>query len=208
MKILTTLALTTLLSTLAFSQTTMCFKENHKNMSTIETAKLSGGECNNIKSVKDMKNEGWDVDDIKINGSNYIYIFKKENISSAAVDMDALETQILQRLEVRKNETERKRKVEIKYNMSISGKKLYIKKCQTCHGDKGEKEVGTSRAINSIGLSDFKTTIRDYVLGTYDRGAAFQMRPYANLMSEKDATNVYIYLKSLKPKKIEKVEKK
>ncbi len=38
---------------------------------------------NNQKYVQDMKNEGWSVADINIDktedGSNYVYIFKKEN---------------------------------------------------------------------------------------------------------------------------------
>ena len=197
MKTFAKLSLVLFASTLAFAETTMCFKENHSDMTTIEKVKLSGGECNDQKSVQDMKKEGWSVDDIKITDNNYVYIFKKEAQQTAQIDMDALEAQILQRLEVKKQEAQKEERRERKYAMSISGKKLYIKKCQNCHGDKGEKVFGTSRAINELTLSDFKLTIRDYKTGTYDRGAAFQMRPYANLMTEKDTINVYLYLKAL-----------
>ena len=33
-------------STLAFSQTTMCFKENHTDLMTLEKVALDGGESN------------------------------------------------------------------------------------------------------------------------------------------------------------------
>ena len=42
-------------TTSIFAQTTMCFKENHSSMSTIETTALNGGACDGKYSVNDMK---------------------------------------------------------------------------------------------------------------------------------------------------------
>ena len=82
MKLLTSITLGLITSASLFAQTTMCFKENHTSMATIESTILDGGLCSSTKTVQDMKNEGWNVDDIKIEksskGNNYIYIFKKE----------------------------------------------------------------------------------------------------------------------------------
>lgn len=119
MKFLPSIALASILTaTIATAQTTMCFKENHKDMSTIENTALHGGECKGFKSAKQMNNEGWKTDDIKItstkNGNNYIYIFKKEEKGLSSVDQAALETKILQRLEQRK-----KRKLLLKNNKSM-----------------------------------------------------------------------------------------
>ena len=38
-----------------FADTTMCFKENHKSMTTIESTPLDGGICAGKFSVNDMK---------------------------------------------------------------------------------------------------------------------------------------------------------
>ncbi len=72
------------------ADTTMCFKENHPSMATIETVPLNGGACGGKYSINDMKNEGWSVEDIKIEntkiGKNYIYILKKEEAPVANFD--------------------------------------------------------------------------------------------------------------------------
>jgi hypothetical protein len=57
-------------STSLLADTTMCFKENHKSMTTIESTPLDGGVCNGKFSVNDMKAKGWNVDDIKISQSS------------------------------------------------------------------------------------------------------------------------------------------
>ncbi|WP_228284989.1 hypothetical protein [Aliarcobacter butzleri] len=67
-------------TTSILADTTMCFKENHSSMSTIENIPLNGGACAGKFSVNDMKKQGWAVDDIKISqaptGMNFIYILK------------------------------------------------------------------------------------------------------------------------------------
>ena len=107
-------------STSLLADTTMCFKENHKSMSTIENTPLDGGICAGKYTVNDMKTKGWSVDDIKIsqtaNGMNFIYILK--NGSTVAVQSSQfsgnqaqMEANILAKLEAKK-EAEEKAKVE------------------------------------------------------------------------------------------------
>lgn len=204
MKLLTTLALSTLAFTTLSAETTMCFKENHTSMTTIEKTTLDGGLCSSKKSVIDMKKDGWTVDDIKIDGNNYIYVFKKETTINN-VNIEALESKILKRLEDNKKEEQRIAKVQLQQRKSRSGKKIYTSKCANCHGEKGEELYGTSRAINQLNLIDFTTTMRDYGLGTYDRGQAIIMRPYQ--LTANDTKNVYVYLQSLKTPKKEEAKK-
>ena len=53
-------------STSLLADTTMCFKENHQSMATIENTPLDGGICAGKNTVNQMKAKGWSVDDIKI----------------------------------------------------------------------------------------------------------------------------------------------
>ncbi|XOB62649.1 c-type cytochrome [Campylobacterota bacterium DY0563] len=211
MKILTSLLTLGLITASSLSaQTTMCFKENHTSMATIESIALDGGECSSNKSVQDMKNDGWSVEDIKIekttNGSNYIYIFKKDENNSSSLDQDALEQRILKKLEERKKAEIQIKKQETLQRMSKSGKKLYIEKCQSCHGEKADEIYGTSRALDALDLSEFQLTMRDYILGEYDRGQAMIMRPYATAIDSRDIKNIYSYIQSLKKPEVEKKE--
>lgn len=212
MKLITSLTLGFLASTSLFAQTTMCFKENHKSMTTIENTKLDGGECKGLNTVKDMKKNGWNTDDIKITststGHNYIYIFKKENLS-LSLNEEQLEQRIMQRLQKRDEEEKAARIVMVKERMSKDGKKLYINKCQKCHGEKANKRAyATSRPLVDLTLDDMQLSIRDYSNQDYDRGNAFVMRPYANILTSKRVKNIYSYIKTLKPKKEKKEESK
>ena len=80
MTILKKLTLLTIATISLKAQTTMCFIENHSNVSTADTVKLNGAICKGSKSAQEMQNEGWSTDDIKINNNNYIYIFKNPKI--------------------------------------------------------------------------------------------------------------------------------
>ena len=74
----------TILSQTLIAKTTLCYKNDWKSPSTIETTKLEGGECNGDSSFEDMIKKGWFLKDIKItkgeNGLNYSYLLtnKKE----------------------------------------------------------------------------------------------------------------------------------
>ena len=75
---------TCLLSSLAFAQETICYKNDVEKPSLIENTPLDGDVCNGKLSFNQMKNNGWDVLDIKItstqNKFNYSYYFiKNEN---------------------------------------------------------------------------------------------------------------------------------
>lgn len=75
------LSATCLFSTNLMAQETICYKNNVDKPSMIEEVGLEGDVCNGKLTVNDMKNDGWDVLDIKItsnqNKFNYSYYFYK-----------------------------------------------------------------------------------------------------------------------------------
>lgn len=81
-KSLITVFATTLLTQGLSAKTTMCYKNEWKSPSTIETVKLDGGECNGQFSFKEMQKNGWRLQDIKItngkDGLNYTYLLTDE----------------------------------------------------------------------------------------------------------------------------------
>lgn len=194
---------TFLLSSLAYSQTTMCFKENHTNLSTLESVKLDGGECQSKYSLTEMKASGWRVEDIKISNNNYIYILKKgtpttSNFTTTNIDEAELERRVLAKME-KKKEIEEKKKEEIRQkNSAQNGANIYVNKCQVCHGEKGLEKPGMSNEIGTLSKSDFKGSIQGYRNGSYNLGTAVQMSSYAYAMSEEDIEDVYYYLQSIK----------
>ncbi|MDY0051499.1 MAG: cytochrome c [Aliarcobacter sp.] len=196
-------------SSLLLADTTMCFKEDHKSMSTIENTPLDGGICAGKNSVTDMKAKGWLVDDIKIsqsaNGMNFIYILKTpvsqtttSNFSGNQADMEA---RILEKLE-KKKEAEKKA-IEIKAikDAAIAGENTYVNKCQSCHGVNGEKNAyNTSRPLKDLSIEDMSVSIRDYKLGNKTSGNAIIMAPYANYLDAKDIKGIYSYLNKINNK--------
>lgn len=68
---------------------TMCFMEKWSSPSTIEKVKMNGGKCNGEKSIEDLKNEGWEIDDIITKehkeGISYMYIMQK-NVAESIVE--------------------------------------------------------------------------------------------------------------------------
>lgn len=89
---------TCLLSNLAFAQDTTCYKNGVEKPSLIEDITLDGGICNGKFSLNQMKNNGWDVLDIKINSSqnkfNYTYYFTKNTNSNQKANNVLLKTSI------------------------------------------------------------------------------------------------------------------
>ncbi|MDZ7819119.1 MAG: plasminogen-binding N-terminal domain-containing protein [Aliarcobacter sp.] len=81
------LSATCLLSNNLFAQETVCFKNDVEKPSTIETIALDGGVCKGNISLNEMKNEGWDVLDIKVvssqNKFNYTYYFIKNETQNS-----------------------------------------------------------------------------------------------------------------------------
>jgi hypothetical protein len=81
------LSATCLLSNNLFAQETVCFKNDVEKPSTIETIALDGGVCKGKISLNEMKENGWDVLDIKIvpsqNKFNYTYYFIKNETQNS-----------------------------------------------------------------------------------------------------------------------------
>jgi len=198
-------------STSIFADTTMCFKENHSSMSTIENIPFEGGLCAGKNSINDMKAKGWNVDDIKIsqtpNGMNFIYILKDgktiQPISSSNFPANSanMEANIIAKLE-KKKEDEKKAKDEKELKEAVTNAEtLYVNKCQNCHGTNGEKNAyNSSRPLKDLTLDDMKESIKDFKNGKNNSINASIMAPYANFLDNKDIENVYAYLKKINKK--------
>ena len=209
MKLIAPLTITLFATTALFSQTTMCFKENHNSMSTIEATKLDGGECKSTFTINDMKSKGWSVDDIKITTKeskyNFIYILKKGTDSSTLMVPNAnlnekqLEEKILNRLEAKKVQEEKELKIEEKLKSKIAGKEMYMNKCQSCHGEKGEKTpYNTSRPLKDLSLEEMESAITKYAVEDDVTGYEIIMKPYASMLNDKKIKEVYEYIQTLK----------
>jgi hypothetical protein len=107
-KLLLVGASTCLLSNLAFAQDTTCYKNEVEKPSLIEDVALDGGICNGKLSLNDMKDNGWDVLDIKINSSknkfNYTYYFTKGNNTKQNNSNILLQTSITENPKISNNE--------------------------------------------------------------------------------------------------------
>lgn len=199
-----------LTSTSIFADTTMCFKENHQSMSTIENTPLDGGICAGKNTISDMKAKGWIVDDIKISqtasGMNFIYILKtpssqntvSSNFSGNQADMEA---RIMDKLEKKKVEEKKAKEIKEIKDAAIAGENTYVNKCQSCHGINGEKNAyNTSRPLKDLSIEDMTISIRDYKLGTKSSNNAIIMTPYANYLDVNDIKGIYSYLNKINNK--------
>ncbi len=195
-------------STSLLAETTMCFKEN-ASMTTIESTPLNGGICNGKYTVNDMKAKGWSVDDIKIsqtaNGMNFIYILKTASSVQAtpviAGNQADMEARIIEKLEKKKVE-EQKAKVEKELkDAQIDAQKIYTSKCQTCHGENGEKKAyNSSRPLKDLSLEDMEESIKDYKNGTKNSGNATIMAPYASFVDYKEIKGIHAYINKINNK--------
>ena len=196
-------------STSLLAETTMCFKENHKSMTTIESTPLDGGICNSKFSINDMKAKGWNVDDIKISqtttGMNFIYILKTASstqvtpvISGNQADMEA---RIVEKLEKKKVEEEKAKVEKELKEASIDAEKIYISKCQTCHGATGEKKAyNSSRPLKDLTYEEMQESIKDYKTGNSNSGNASIMAPYASFIDYKEIKGLHSYLAKINNK--------
>ncbi|PUE64977.1 c-type cytochrome [Arcobacter caeni] len=197
-------------STAILADTTMCFKENHKSMATIENTALDGGLCNGKFTVNDMKAKGWSVDDIKISqtatGMSFIYVLKTASTATSSSsnfigNQAQMEANIMAKLE-KKKEVEEKAKVEqeIKESATIA-KELYTAKCQTCHGVNGEKSAyNSSRPLKDLSVEDMQESIKNYKVGKADSMNANIMASYANFIDYKEIKGIHAYLQSINKK--------
>jgi cytochrome c553 len=196
-------------STSLLADTTMCFKENHQSMSTIENTPLTGGACAGKYTVNDMKAKGWSVDDIKISqtatGMSFIYILKTASTvtpsSNFTGNQAQMEANIMAKLE-QKKVAEEKAKVEQEIKDSaVIAKELYVNKCQTCHGVNGEKSAyNSSRPLKDLSADDMQESIKNYKVGSVNSMNASIMTPYANFVDYKEIKGINAYLKSINNK--------
>ncbi len=197
-------------STSLLADTTMCFKENHKSMTTIESTPLDGGICNSKFSVNDMKAKGWSVDDIKISqsttGMNFIYILKTANSSTPTTsnfvgNQAQMEANIIAKLEKKKVEEEKAKVEKELKEASIDAEKLYTSKCQNCHGVKGEKSAyNSSKLLKDLSLEDMQESIKDYKNGKANSMNANIMAPYANFIDNKELKGIHAYINKINNK--------
>lgn len=198
-------------STSLLADTTMCFKENHKSMSTIENTPLDGGICAGKYTVNDMKTKGWSVDDIKIsqtaNGMSFIYVLKTatavSNTSSSNFvgNQAQMEANIIAKLEKKKEEEIKAKEIKEIQEAAIDGENIYVNKCQNCHGTNGEKSAyNSSRPLKDLSLEDINVSIKDYKNGRIDSQNATLMTPYANYLDEKTIKGIHGYLNKINNK--------
>jgi len=89
--------------------------------------------------------------------------------------------------------------IKTKKEVRAFGKSIYIKKCQSCHGVKANKEPYlTSRKLIKISKSDFEQAINGYMMRSYDRGQASQMHIIADQLNDEDVESIYKYIQTLK----------
>ena len=188
------------------ASTTMCYKKEHLDPSTIETIALDGGECASKNSVLDMKNMGYVIDSLKLqnetSGTTYLYVFKKEvkGISKTreVVTSGITDEQLTARLEAIEKKKEIQ-KVEEKTVSSLeNGENIYNSTCKSCHGDGSMRAYRTARPLNDLTLEEMEVSMRDYANGSKDNGMAMLMTPYVNLVTEEDIQGIYNYLQTLK----------
>lgn len=95
-KLLLASATICLTSNLTFAQETTCYKNEVEKPSLIEDVTLDGGICGGKLSLNQMKNDGWDILDIKITTSqnkfNYTYYFTKGENKKLSLDEETTTT--------------------------------------------------------------------------------------------------------------------
>ena len=184
------------IATMLSADTTMCFKKDWSDLGAIETTFLDGGKCAGAKSVVDMKEDGWIVDDIKIssakNGMDFIYVLKKD--SGVVLTNNQLEDR-LEKMQEKKIEEEKKENIQL---AKENGKKIYTSKCISCHGDGSIRAYNTARPLRDLSVDEIKTSIRAYTHDEKDNGMAILMKPYADLLGSTDVENVADYIQTLK----------
>jgi cytochrome c553 len=110
-----------------------------------------------------------------------------------------MEARILEKLEKKKEEEKKEKEIVVQKNLAQEGKDYYIKKCQSCHGDKGESTIGGySRPLNSLTSEEMRHSISGYTNGTYDRGKASVMQPITSTLTYVTLDKINAYLNSIK----------
>ncbi|AXK49589.1 c-type cytochrome [Aliarcobacter trophiarum] len=190
--------------TYLLADTTMCFKENHPSMSTIESVPLEGGACGGKFSINDMKKKGWLVDDIKINGSSYIYILKTQDhgkaiagVAPSGISQEQMEANIIAKLEAKQEAEEEALIIKENQAMLSEARDLYTTQCQSCHGEKGDKTKGDSK-LKNLSQKDMEQALKDYELGISEEKRSSIYGPaHINYLNNKSIKGIKTYLDSI-----------
>lgn len=192
-------------SALLSASTTMCFKKEHIDPSTIESQKLEGGECGGKLSAQDMQRLGYTVGDIKISsgesGLNYIYIFKKdEPLATVTTDGKMILTKedLRAKMQELRDEEKAEEKEKIRVGNISSGKEFYEANCKQCHGDGTIAAYGVARPLLNLSQTQMENAVRDYDFNKRQSATATIMKPYASLLTTERIQNIYTYLQTLK----------
>jgi len=193
-------------ASLLSAATTMCYKKDHIDPSTIESISLDGGKCAGKLSVADMQKDGYQIDSMKLqdgkNGFNYIYIFSKNTQNTMPMASSAGVVLTDAQLTARLEKIQAKQKVEAEQKQTVSsfedGKKLYETTCKRCHGDGTIKAYNKARPLKSLSLEQMELSIRDISNGTQNNGMAMLMKPYTDLISKQDIVDIHTYLNTKK----------
>ncbi|WP_412175253.1 c-type cytochrome [Campylobacter sp. IFREMER_LSEM_CL2090] len=85
----------------------------------------------------------------------------------------------------------------ISYDLK-KAKEIYFKnKCNTCHGENGEKNSYGKKAIKDLSPEEIKGALKDYANGYFEDQSSdsIQMSIYAKKLSESDMDHIIAYLK-------------
>jgi len=185
------------ITTSGFSEVTVCFKKNLKDMTQIEETKLNGGVCKGDKNQNEMIKDGWKLDNLKITNNDYLFVFKKEELILKEETKSSLKEEIIVELEKKKKKEVEITEKELIVEKYKKGEEIYINKCSSCHGKKGETKILNTTALNKITLDEFKSAIKAYKLGSYNLGNASEMRPYSIGYTSSDVENIHAYINKI-----------
>ncbi|HEC1774694.1 TPA: c-type cytochrome [Campylobacter lari] len=85
----------------------------------------------------------------------------------------------------------------ISYDLG-KAKEIYFKnKCNTCHGENGEKISYGKRALKDLSPEEIKGALKDYANGYFKNQSSdnIQMSLYAKKLSDSDMNHIIAYLK-------------
>lgn len=182
---------------------TMCYKKNHLDPSTIENISLDGGKCEGKLSLNDMKKDGYIIDSMKLqkvtDGFTYIYILDKKSVKIEEIKpLGISDTQLTAQLNKIKEAKEIKKEKEDISSSLKKGKKIYETTCKQCHGDGTIRAYNSARPLRDLTLEEMQLSIRDYTNDEKDNGMAIIMKPYADSLMIEDVKNIKIYIDTLK----------
>jgi cytochrome c553 len=190
-------------ASLLSAATTMCYKKDHLDPSTIENTSLEGGKCAGKRSVTDMKKDGYIVDSMKLqngtDGLNYIYVFEKKHLNTPVYSNKTVtDAQLTAQIEKIQKTKELQKVTDKAVDSLEDGKRVYETTCKSCHGDGTISAYNTARPLKSLTLEEMQISIREYSNGGKDNGMAILMIPYATSITSNELKAVYNYLHTVK----------